>query len=176
MKALKRSAAMVLAVCIAMVGLLSGCGGKKVEAGDYSGSVRFDHTTEISVPGLGGGAPGSETVDKWGGDVIITIDEDGIIWNIQANQPEDARLFPSPMAWTVFGGKFLSSITGIYSCADIMKIKVDVESDGFPVLTGNCSGIHLADGQSMTLLNDHEVACALILLAMQDAITTNGLA
>ena len=55
MKALKRSTAMVLAVCIAMVGLLSGCGGKKVEAGDYSGSVRFDHTTEISVPGLGGG-------------------------------------------------------------------------------------------------------------------------
>lgn len=174
MKAMKCVIALVLA-CAALAGLLSGCGGKKLEAGDYSGSVRFDHTAEISVPAMGGGAPGSETVDKWGGDVIITIDEDGIIWNIQANQPEDARLFPSPMAWTVFGGKFLSSITGTYTCADIMKIKVDVESDGFPVLTGDCGGIHLAEGQSMTLLNDHEVACALILLAMQDAITANGL-
>lgn len=174
MKTWKRIIALILA-CAALTSLLSGCGGKKLEAGDYSGSVRFDHTAEIAVPAMGGGAPGSETVDKWGGDVIITIDEDGIIWNIQANQPEDARLFPSPMAWTVFGGKFLSSITGIYSCADIMEIKVDVESDGFPVLTGDCGGIHLAAGQSMTLLNDHEVACALILLAMQDAITANGL-
>lgn len=161
MKASKRILALALA-CTALLCLLCGCGGKQIEAGDYSGSVRYDHTAEISVPAMGGGEPGSETVDKWGADVTITVDEEGIIWNVQANQPEDARLFPSPMAWTVFGGKFLSSITGVYSCADIMQIKVDTEEDGFPVLTGDCSGIHLAEGQSMTLLNDHEVACALI--------------
>ena len=78
------------------------------------------------------------------------------------------------MAWTVFGGKFISSITGIYSCEDIMAVKIDTEADGFPVLTGDCGGIHLAD-KDMTLLNDHEAACALIILAIQNAITANGL-
>ncbi len=56
-----------------------------------------------------------------------------------------------------------------------MEITVDTEEDGFPVLTGDCGGIHLAD-KEMTLLNNQEVACALIILAMQQAITENNLA
>lgn len=152
---------------------LTGCG-KKIKAGDYTGSVAFDHTAEVEVAAMGPGGGGVQTIDKWGANVTITVDEDGIIWNVVAEAPEGATMTPSYMAWTVFGGKFLSSITGIYSCADIMAIKVDTEADGFPVLTGDCSGIHLAD-KDMTLLNDHEVACALIILAIQDAIVSNGL-
>ena len=69
----------------------------------------------------------------------------------------------------------LNSIIGTYSCADIMEITVDTEEDGFPVLTGDCGGIHLA-GKEMTLLNDQEATCAMIILAMQKAITENDLA
>ena len=108
-------------------------------------------------------------------DVVITVDEDGIIWNITPTEPEGYKGFANFMTWTVYGGKFISSITGVYSCADIMKITVDTEEDGFPVLTGDCGGIHLAD-KEMTLLNNQEVACALIILAMQQAITENNLA
>lgn len=166
---------LVLALVAAMVFsiTMTGCG-KKIEPGDYTGHVYVEHPAEVSVPALGGGEAQLQTFDKWGADVTITVDEDGIIWNIVATAPEGATMTPSFMAWTVFGGKFLSSITGIYSCADIMAVKVDTESDGFPVLTGDCGGIHLAD-KDMTLLNDHEVACALIILAIQNAIVTNGL-
>ena len=172
----KRIIALAMAAAL-MCALLAGCGGgkKKIEAGDYTGSVRFSHTAEIPVPGMGDGPSTSETVDEWGADVIITVDEDGVIWNIQCSEPEGARLFPSFMVWTVFGGKFTGSMTGAFTCEDIMAVKIDTEADGFPVLNGDCSGIHLAD-KDMTLLYDNAVACALILLAMQNAITTNGLA
>ncbi len=154
--------------------LLAGCT-SKIEPGDYTGSVRFTHATEIPIPAMGGGDPTYETITEWGAEVTITVDEDGVIWNIQCKEPEGARLFPNFIVWTVFGGKFTGSMTGVYTCKDIMAIQIDTDEDGFPVLTGDCSGIHLVD-KDMTLLHDNEVACALILLAMQDAITSNGLA
>lgn len=168
--------ALLLAMLLLFSTVLSGCGGSQIEPGDYSGSVHFDHSVEASVPSLGGGEATTETFDAWGANVTITVDEEGMIWNIVAEAPEGDTMSTSPMAWTVFGGKFMSSITGVYTCADIMKITVDTEEDGFPVLTGDCGGIHLAEGQEMTLLNDHEAACALIILAIQNAITTNELA
>lgn len=173
----KWSAVVALVLTAAMLcGLLTSCGGsKKIEAGDYSGSVRFSHSAEIPVPALGTTDLTYETVDEWGADVIITVDEDGVIWNVQCSEPEGGRLFPNFMVWTVYGGKFTGSMTGVYSCEDIMAIQVDTEEDGFPVLNGDCSGIHLQD-KEMTLLYDNEVACALIILAMQNAITANGLA
>lgn len=173
MKAMKRIIALALA-CAALASLLSGCGGKKLEAGDYSGSVRFDHAAEIEVPGWGSEKE-KKTVEQWGGDITITIDEEGMIWNIQVVQAEGMELCLNAMMWPAYGGKFLNSISGTYTCEDIMKIKVDTESDGFPVLTGDCGGIHLADGQTMTLVNDYEPSCALVLLAIQDIITANGL-
>lgn len=173
----KWSAVVALVLTAAMLcGLLTSCGGsKKIEAGDYSGSVRISQTAEILVPSLGGGETSTESFDEWGADVTITVDEDGVIWNIVTSEPEGYKLYPSPMAWTVYGGKFTGSMTGVYSVQDIMAVQVDVDEAGFPVLDGACGGIHLAD-KDMTLLYDHEVACALILLAMQDAITSNGLA
>jgi hypothetical protein len=175
-KNLRKLTALLKAMAMLLTAVLTGCsGGSKIEAGDYSGSVHFDHSAEVTVPALGGGESTQQTFDSWGADVTITVDEDGVIWNIAATAPDGDTMSPSAMAWTVYGGKFLSSITGIYTCADIMEITVDTEEDGFPVLTGDCSGIHLADGQEMTLLYDHESACALIILAIQDAITTNNL-
>lgn len=173
----KLSAVVALVLTAALLcGLLTGCGGsKKIEAGDYSGSVRVSHTAEIPIPAMGGGDPTAESFDEWGADVTITVDEDGVIWNIVTTEPEGYKLYPSFIVWTVFGGKFTGSMTGVYTVEDVMAVKVDVGEDGFPVLDGACGGIHLAD-KDMTLLNDSEVACALILLAMQDAITTNGLA
>lgn len=168
----------VLTLVLAMIFsvAMTGCG-KKIQAGDYTGSVTFDHSLEVEVPAFGPGAgdgPTKQTIEKWGANVTITVDEDGVIWNVEASAPEGATMSTNAMAWTVFGGKFISSITGIYSCEDIMAVKIDTEADGFPVLTGDCGGIHLAD-KDMTLLNDHEAACALIILAIQNAITANGL-
>lgn len=174
MQIVKKGTALLLAVLLLCALTLSGCGAAKIEAGDYTGSVRFNHPMELESAGMDGTAT-VETVEDWGMDVVITVDEDGIIWNITPTEPEGYKGFANFMTWTVYGGKFISSITGVYSCADIMKITVDTEEDGFPVLTGDCGGIHLAD-KEMTLLNNQEVACALIILAMQNAITENNLA
>lgn len=161
--------ALLLAAAL-LCGLLSGCGSKKLEAGDYTGSFSIHYPLETDT------GSGSELVEDWGANVTISIDEDGVIWNIVAEAPEGATMAPQAMAWTVYGGKFTGSITGNYTCAQIMEITVDVDEDGFPVTNGDCSGIHLPEGVDITLLNDHEIPCAMIILAMQDAITTNGLA
>lgn len=170
----KRNAVVALVLAAAfMCGLLTGCGsGKKVEAGDYSGSVVFSHPMEVEYTSFGGTAV--EQVDQWGADVAISIDEDGVIWNIQVSAPEGATLALG--MWEAHSGKFISSITGNYTCQQIMGIVVDVEDDGFPVLNGDCSGIHQPDGVTLTLLNDFEAACAMTILAIQDAVATNGLA
>lgn len=167
-----RAASLLFAMAL-LCAMLSGCG-KKVEAGAYSGSVSFNHPMEVEVAGFGPNPGGIEQIDQWGANVTITIDEAGVIWDVQAEAPEGTTMALG--MWSVFGGKFTGSITGNYSCKQMMGVTVDVENDGFPVLNGDCSGIHQPDGVDMTLLNDNEAACAMIILAIQDAIITNNLA
>lgn len=167
---------LILVLAMTFSAVMAGCG-KKIEAGDYSGSIIVDHPLEVEIPAFGpsaGAGPTKQMVEKWGADVTITVDEDGIIWDVVANAPEGATMTTSAFMWGPESGKFIGSFTGNYSCADMMDVKVDTEADGFPILTGDCGGIHLAD-KDMTLLNDYEVTCALVILAIQDAIVSNGL-
>lgn len=168
----KRSIALLLVMTMLLSMLLSGCG-NKVKAGDYTGSVLFDHPMEVMGSPDGNGD--KQLIENWGCDIKINVDEDGVIWNIDAVPPKDGALYTSEMMWSVFGGKFIGSISGNLTCKDIMDIKVDVEDDGFPVITGDCGGIHVPEGTDIVLLNDYEVSCAIILLAIQNAITTNNL-
>lgn len=159
----KRLVALALSAALLML-CLCGCGGKSYTAGDYSGSVLFEH--ELDVDGT--------TVTTWGANVTVTIDEDGVIWDVQAEAPEGATL-STQFLWTAHDGQFYSSITGQVTVDEIMAITVETEEDGFPVLYGDCSGID-TNGVDITLLNTYEVSCALVILAMQDAFTTAGLA
>ena len=81
MQIVKKGTALLLAVLLLCALTLSGCGAAKIEAGDYTGSVRFNHPMELESAGMDGTAT-VETVEDWGMDVVITVDEDGIIWNI----------------------------------------------------------------------------------------------
>lgn len=169
MKRIKQTIiSMLLVTSVAASVLLTGCS-SKIEPGDYSGSVRIEHAMELdSRDGT------TETIDNWGCDVVINVDENGLIWDVEVTEPEDATVYTNAMGWTISGGKFLGSMSGTCTIDQIMDIEIDTESDGFPVLNGDCSGIHTKNAD-ITLLNDYEVSCALILIAMQDAISENGL-
>ena len=56
MQIVKKGTALLLAVLLLCALTLSGCGAAKIEAGDYTGSVRFNHAMDFGSGGMAGTA------------------------------------------------------------------------------------------------------------------------
>ena len=166
-------AAIALVLCFSVV-LMSACGSKKVEAGDYTATVTYDK--EYVSAGGPGPAPGGPTATQyWGVKVTIYVDEDGVIWTIDASAPDADHAFTNQFTWTVSGSKFTAQFSGEWTVSDFAKINVGVDADGFPLTPGDGSSV-THPSKDIMVLHDAEATCGVVILCIQKIIAENNLA
>jgi hypothetical protein len=152
-------AALALVMCFACF-MLASCG-KKIEAGEYQATVTYDKAY-------------SET-QKYGVSVTIYVDEDGVIWTIDASAPDKDHAFTNQFTWTVSGSKFTAQFSGEWTVAEFAKINVGVDSTGFPLTPGDGSSV-THPTKDVMVLYDAEAACGVVILCIQKIIADNNLA
>lgn len=166
------SLALVLVLGLAVV-LLSACGGKKVEAGEYTSTLTYEK--EYVSAGGPGPAPGPGATQYWGVKVTIYVDEDGVIWTIDATAPDAEHAFTNQFTWTVSGSKFTAQFSGAWTVSDFAKIQVGLDSDGFPLTPGDGSSMSHPK-KDLMVLHDAEATCGVVILCIQQIIAENNLA
>lgn len=153
-------AAIALILCFA-VALMTACGGKKIEAGEYTSTVTYEKDY-------------SDT-QKYGCKVTIYVDEDGVIWTIDATAPDAQHAFTNQFTWTVSGSKFTAQFSGEWTVSDFAKINVGLDSTGFPLTPGDGSSV-THPSKDIMVLHDAEATCGVVILCIQQIIAENNLA
>lgn len=163
--------AVVLALFVCMAFALAVACSPKIEAGEYTSTVTFDKEYP-SAPGPGG-APA--TKQYYGCKVTIYVDEDGVIWTIDATAPDKDHAFTNQFTWTVSGSKFTAQFSGEWTVSDFAKIKVGVDETGFPLTPGDGSSV-THPSKDIMVLHDAEATCGVVILCIQKIISENNLA
>ena len=166
-------AVLAIVLCFAVV-MMAACGGKKVEAGAYTATVTYEKEY-VSAGGPGPAPGGPAATQYWGVKVTIYVDEKGVIWTIDAEAPDADHAFTNQFTWTVSGSKFTAQFSGVWKVSEFAKIKVGLDSNGFPLTPGDGSSV-THPSKDVMVLHDAEATCGVVILCIQKIIAENNLA
>ena len=153
-------AVLAIVLCFAVI-MMAACGGKKVEAGEYTATVTYEKEYDAT--------------HKYGCKVTIYVDEDGVIWTIDAVAPDKDHAFTNQFTWTVSGSKFTAQFSGEWTVSEFAKINVGLDSNGFPLTPGDGSSV-THPSKDVMVLHDAEATCGVVILCIQKIIADNNLA
>lgn len=170
MSKLKRVIGILLSavIIVAMVMSISACSKKySMEPGTYTGSYKSHYHSSYIKAGFGPFAKDEEIVsDHWGIKVTFEVDDDGKIWNLE-NEACEADEASGEAGYTSFSNsKFNIQFSGLCTIDELMNITVKVNDKGFPEGEGCIDD----KGLNLTIVKDCDAQCALIILAIQEAI------
>lgn len=152
-------ATIVLAFVLAFVSVFAvACGGITLEEGKYSGTYKCSYTQNGQQQNVGCVA-------------TFEVDADGKIWNLALTAPakEGDVEYKTPSLgqrpWDT--GKILGQFSGEWTPADVMEIEVSLDANGVPN-GADC----IKSAKSLTVSVGFEINMGVVILAMQNAIST----